>query len=371
MIILIRSNDIVSDPRAMKYVNFYQAESIQYRLIGWDREGSFNLARHAYYYKNKAGYNIGGFKAALNRLKWFIFVITTLRKHNKKEPITIHACDLDSAFPAVVYKKFFNKSIKIIFDIFDWYSATLYNQHPIILQSFKYMERIAIQSVDHIILCEPERKEQIPYSIDKNKISILPNIPNFSDRSFLFTDPQYKFNNSIITFAYVGGLVHERCIDEIIELATKGHINLLIAGYGDEKYKKKLLNLSNYPNIKYFGKVEYKTGLNIMYNADIIYAMYETTNPNHIYAAPNKYYEAMFLGKPIFTTKGTIVERKVNQNNIGYVSHASIQAISNAIDSITRESITLLGNNALHLWNTKYRLYTKRYLDTTYRNMIV
>lgn len=371
MIVLIRSNDIVSDPRAMKYVNFYQAESIPYRLIGWDRDGSLKLASQAYYYRNRVGYNIGGFKAALNRLKWFIFVIKTLRKHHKKGSITIHACDLDSVFPAVVYKKFFNNSIKIIFDIFDWYSATLYNQHPIILHSFKYMERIVIQSVDQIILCEPERKEQIPYSIDEEKISILPNIPNFSDRFFLFTDHQYKFDNSLITFAYVGGLVNERCIDEIIELARTGHINLLIAGYGDEKYKKKLLNLSTCPNIKYFGKVAYKTGLNIMYNADIIYAMYETSNPNHIYAAPNKYYEAMFLGKPIFTTKGTIVERKVNQNNIGYVSHESIQAISNTIDLITHESITLLGNNALRLWNAKYHLYTKKYLDTTYRNMIV
>lgn len=86
-----------------------------------------------------------------------------------------------------------------------------------------------------------------------------------------------------------------------------GICNLLIAGYGAKEIEERCINLNEKDNIIYFGKVVYDQGLNIMYNGDVIYAMYCKTNPNHIFAAPNKYYEAMLLAKPIISTKGTIV----------------------------------------------------------------
>ena len=39
MVVLIRCNDIQSDPRAMKYVRYLQERCIEHRLIGWDRDG--------------------------------------------------------------------------------------------------------------------------------------------------------------------------------------------------------------------------------------------------------------------------------------------------------------------------------------------
>lgn len=55
------------------------------------------------------------------------FIIRMLRKIEDVD-LVLHGCDLDSAFPAIVYKCFFNKKTKVIFDVFDWFSATLYNQ---------------------------------------------------------------------------------------------------------------------------------------------------------------------------------------------------------------------------------------------------
>ena len=74
-----------------------------------------------------------------------------------------------------------------------------------------------------------------------------------------------------------------------------GYVNLLIAGFGDDRIERRCIEMSARENIKYFGTVSYEQGLHISYNSDIIYAMYCKTNPNHIYAAPNKYYEAMLL----------------------------------------------------------------------------
>ena len=182
---------------------------------------------------------------------------------------------------------------------------------------------------------------------------------------------KYLFNNNLITFAYVGGFAQSRCINEIISIAEDGRINLLIAGYGNKQIEDRLFTLKKCPNIKYYGKVKYTDGLCIMYNADIVYAMYSKSNPNHIYAAPNKYYEALFLGKPLFTTKGTIVEKKVISNNIGYISEESKEEIVSVIDTIDVENIENYGRTAGNLWHKTFSTFTFDFLCNNYQKILM
>lgn len=368
MLYIIRCNDILSDPRAMKYVKYLKDTKHDFKLIGWDRDNIITDNNNSFFLKNKAGYNVGGIKAVKNRILWMWFVLKTLIKEKPDKPV-LHACDLDAAFPSVIYKIFFNKKTIVIFDVFDWFSATLYNQGRIVLNAFAFMEKISVNHSDHIIICEPERVEQIPYRIKKEKLHILPNIPYFSDDSFLSKSEQLKFSNNKITFSYVGGFA-QRCLMEIIELAEKGCINLSIAGYGNNEIEDKLKSLKECPFIKYYGKVEYNKGLNIMYNSDIIYAMYSKKNLNHIYAAPNKLYESLFLGKPIFSTKGIIVERKINNMGIGYTSEESIDDISHTISTINQNDLSIKGKNAKKLWDDNFSHYVNDFFENTYSKII-
>ena len=371
MVILIRCNDIVSDPRAMKYVRYLDETKQDYVLIGWDRDGKMQDTDKAVYYHRHAGYNVGGIRAAWNRIGWMQFVVKTLRRLNI-EGAVLHGCDLDGVYPAIVYNKMQPKSKKcrIIFDVFDWFSATLYEQPKPVLRAFKYMERTSIHNSDYIILCEPERVEQIPYTIPKEKLLILPNIPYFPNQNFLKKSEEMHFDNDLMTFSYVGGFAQSRCINEIIGIAEKGAINLAIAGYGDEQIEKSLYTLQNNSHIRYYGKVKYIDGLNIMYNSDVVYAMYSVSNPNHVYAAPNKYYEAQMLGRPLFTTKGTIVEHKVLQNGIGYVSGESMDEIETVIKQIEKNDMRQKGAKANLLWRKKFSTYTDNFMRTNYQAII-
>lgn len=371
MTIIIRSNDIFSDPRAMKYIQYLKSENLPYILIGWDREGKLNTSNkeNEYFFKSRAGFNVGGWKAVINRMLWMFFVLRTLYKLDARN-VTLHGCDLDSAFPAAVYKYLRGKKNQLIFDVFDWFSDTLYNQRKYILLAFKRMEKFTVKWADKVIICEPERIDQIPYAEVKNKLEIFPNIPFFNDTSFLKYREDCNFSNNLITFAYVGGFSEDRCIREIIEIAATGRINLLIAGYGSSSCIELLNQLKDSPCIKYFGKVDYQKALNIMYNADVIYAMYATSNPNHIYAAPNKFYEAMFLGKPIFTTAEIILEKKVRTLQMGYISGESSEQISQTIETITAVDLCEKGNNAHKLWLKKYQNYTQKFMEEIYRTII-
>lgn len=371
MVILIRSNDIVSDPRAMKYVKYLQETGQNYQLIGWDREEKMQDTNRAIYFHHQAGYNVGGKKAVINRVVWIRFVVKTLLSL-KLDKLVIHACDLDAAYPAVLYNRFVSRKRKarIIFDVFDWFSATLYAQSKLVLRAFKIMERSCVWNCDHIVICEPERIEQIPFDISKEKLSVLPNIPYFSDSNFLVHNKNLAFENGLMSFAYVGGFAPTRCLNEIISIAESGLINLSIAGYGDIQIEERLNSLANHPNIKYYGKVSYTDGLQLMFNSDIIYAMYSKVSPNNIYAAPNKYYEAMFLGKPLFSTIGTIVEKKIVSNDMGFVSEESLLDIKNVIMGITKDRITECGNNAHELWIKKYSKYTESWLKNVYQKIL-
>ena len=362
MVVLIRCNDIVSDSRAKKYIEYYKENNINYRVIAWDRTGQNPNQPNTIYFTGKSKYNQGGLKAVVDRVKWMSFVVNTLKSF--KQSLKIHACDLDAAFPAVVFKRISKKPQYVLFDVFDWFSDTLYNSGKLVLEAFKYMEKRAVKYSDHIIICEEERVSQIPYSI-KGKYSVLQNIPSFQDDSFLYKDSNCTFDNDKITLSYVGGFTTDRCLGVLIQGAKEGLYNLLLAGYGSKVILDLVEDAKDSPYIKYFGKVNYADGLRIMYNSDIIYAAYSKENPNHFYAAPNKYYEAMFVGKPIITTKGINVADKVLKNEIGFEVEETYNDLCKLITSIEKNDLCKIASKSLEMWK-EYSTATQDYLSNIY-----
>ena len=52
MLVLVRSNAIVGDPRVEKYVHFLESEKREFRIIGWNRTHDKNIAEDTIYYDN-------------------------------------------------------------------------------------------------------------------------------------------------------------------------------------------------------------------------------------------------------------------------------------------------------------------------------
>ena len=365
-VILFRANNIF-DSRVQKYVSFYKRVGIEHTIVGWDRNCEGLQRDHYYFYRYKAGVNVGGVKAIWNHLKWMKFVFSTLRNH--PEVTTIHACDLNCAFPAAVFKKWFKKDVRLLFDSCDWFSASLGN-NKIMKFVFTQMEKFACKMSDELIICEPERKDLIAFPLKKEPL-ILPNIPEIS-REILNVNnaSQYKFNNDWPTVAYFGRLSSERFHKELLSLSQTMKFNLLIAGFGSKDIEELCVSCSNRDNVKYFGRVDMKTGLEMSMSADLIYAMYCKTNRNNVYAAPNKFYEALFLGKPIITTKGTILENKVVSNNIGYVIEEDVEELRQLLQHLSMQDIEKKGRNAAMLWETRYSTYVANFFDSVYSKIL-
>ena len=63
-------------------------------------------------------------------------------------------------------------------------------------------------------------------------------------------------------------------------------------------------------------------------------AIYDPLIGNHYYAAPNKFYEALMLGKPLIMVENTGMDNVVSENNIGKVIEYNIEELSDAIDCL-------------------------------------
>ena len=367
MIVIIRCNDIISDSRTKKYIDFLQAKGAEYRIIAWDRLGQAQHLPGAVYCPVRSKYNQGGVGAIKDRLRWMWFILQTL--FGMKDNLRIHACDLDAAFPAAVYKLLSRRKNFLLFDVFDWISDTLYDQGRIVAMAFAFMERVSTRMADHIIICEPERVKQIPYSIE-GRYSVLQNIPAFASADFLYRDDSYRFGNGLLTLVYVGGFTADRCLDMLIDGALQGLYNLNIAGYGNKDILAKLEANAKNEHIRYYGKVAYTDGLRIMSNSDIVYAMYSKKNPNHLYAAPNKYYEAMFVGRPLITTQGIIVAEKAEANGFGYAIDETLSSLADLVARLTPDDVQQKAAQAAALW-PQYSHATERYLVGTYSRMML
>ena len=364
-VILFRSNNIF-DSRVNKYHNYYERAGFDYTIVGWDRKGE-GWQREKYdFFQFRAGEDVGGLKAIRNHFKWMRFVLRYLKAH--KDVTTIHACDLNSAFPAAVFKVLYKRNVTLIFDACDWFSAN-FASRPFLCFCFGLMERFTYRRADELIICEPERIEQVQFKLRKQPL-VMPNIPELDPSLITEVQPKYLFDNDHPTLAYLGGFSDNRFLLEILTLAETEPFNLLIAGYGDKAVLDKCQEVSKRENVKYLGRVPMEEGLNMENAADIVYAMYCKTNPNNIYAAPNKYYEALLLGKPIITTKGTIVEKKVVENDIGWAVEEDVEELRCLIRSFSPEDIKRKGKNASALWENKFKDYLSDFFENTYSKII-
>lgn len=363
MIILLRCNDLSPDPRVDKYVKFYNDRNIKYILVGWNRSGVKIEKENTIYFEEKAEYGARA-KNIIKKIKWNIFLINTLfKKRDKYE--TIHACDFDTVLPALVMK-IFNKNI--IFDVFDWIGNSNLSGIPIIEYMIKNLERFAANKSDYIIICEEGRKEQM--NIKNENIFVLPNIPYIKKETLSNINFNKRIDKSI-TISYVGVFDKSRNIEHLLQLASSNpNITLNIAGFGAlqdivENYSKKN------KNINYYGKVNYDKSLEIMKKSDIIAAMYCKNVHNHIYAAPNKYYEALMLNKPIITTKGTLIGNNVEKNKVGFVIDEEYEDLADIFkDKKLEEKIEEYSKKAALLWNEHFKNYVNKFMNNEYQNMI-
>lgn len=316
-VIFVRSNPVCPDPRVEKEVDCLNEAGYSVNILAWDRAKKYRLKSsfcdlpsgkvQIFRFGIPASFGAGMrnlFPFAIFQIRLFIWLCS-----NRKKYEVIHACDFDTALTSIICAKLLRK--KLVFDIFDYLSTNPNNMFRKIIQ---LLENSIINGADGVIICTEQRRGQI-HGTKPKRLAIIHNSPQeLPCKGKLSKDQCLK---KVYKIAYVGILQDYRLLIEISEvIVDMKNVELHIGGFG--KYEDYFEQLSKkYDNIKYYGKLLYDETIELERNCDIMTAIYDPAIGNHYYAAPNKFYEALMLGKPLIMAKETGMSDVVKDNKIG------------------------------------------------------
>ena len=352
-ICIIRSNSVNPDSRVEKEALALHNAGYDVHILAWERDNDnreqdefvvlsgqkIRITRLGH----KATYG-DGFKNLKPYLAFQFHMRKWLKKHNFD---AIHACDFDTAFFSFGVAK--SKRELFVFDIFDFLFG---DPNGILEHSVKRAQLKLIDRSDATIICSEERRMQIQGSSPK-KLIVIHNTPEFVEGC---NTSLHNKNTGRIKIVYVGILQDFRLLKEIAEVvATRKDLELHVGGFG--KYQSYFSSMSaKYDNIVFHGRLKYEDTIKLERMCDIMLAIYDPSIENHRFAAPNKFYESLMLGKPVVMVRGTGMSQIVSDNDLGVLIDYSKDGFIRGIDELIskRDLWQEMGNRMISLYKTNY-----------------
>lgn len=331
---IIRSNPVNPDSRVEKEALSLKRFGYDVHILAWDRED--NSKKEIIDYIQIADTKIpitrlgyfATYGEGFKNLRAYLLFQFHMRKWLKQNDFdVVHACDFDTAFfSRNIVKK---KKEKFVFDIFDF----LYDKPQGFMQRcVKKAQYKIINDADATIICTEERTKQIKGSHPK-KLVVIHNTP-----SLLQTQDgcAQQICSDKIKVVYVGILQDYRLLKEVTETICEWKdIDFYVGGFG--KYEEYFATMdAQYDNIHFYGRLSYADTLALEKECDIMLAIYDPAIDNHIYAAPNKFYESLMLGKPIIMARGTGMSQVVKENDLGVLIDYSKDGFLEGINQLIK-----------------------------------
>ena len=347
----VRASGIFNDSRSTKEIMALIDAGYHVEVLGWNRGGTAaeqckSIFAHVSDAVNFSFFDVRvengiGIKNIDKLICWFRWVRKTLAKLDNL--FAVHACDLDAGIVSYSFCK--KRKVKLVYDIFDYYIDC--HSIPSVLQSFvEHMEIKTINYADATIICTEERREQIAKATPQ-KLAVIHNSPELNAMANYEEDMDYF---------YCGIMSGKRLICEILEeYKNNTDMKIVFGGYGPCSNQAVGLDSEN-ENFSFIGTIPYSRVLELESYARVLSAIYEPTIRNHRLCAPNKFYEALALGKPIIVCRGTGIDKIVEDNDIGCVIDYDAKQFYEALRKLkTNDELRKhMGIRARKLYDEKY-----------------
>jgi len=358
MLVFTRSYLAAYDARMGKFFRVAERLELPFAFIGWkrdDRPYSPQSFETLYEGHGRLGARWGN---ALAIIGWNLFLIRTLYRWRHRITV-VHAVDLDTALVAWLFCRLFGK--RFIFDVYDKYTAvrSIGGSIGMILDA---IERHLVRHADLALLAGEDRFEQMGLPAMLTNCIALENVPLTQLPATAV--PKFESNWRI---GYFGVLepVHRGLEDLMRVAAERDDVEVHLAGYGGlEPWVTEFVK--RHPNIHYHGAMQSEAGLNLMASMHVTVGMYYLSVPNHAYAAPNKYFEHLMLGRGMLTTAGTSPGRKVEAHSTGWAVAEGEQPLRDWLDGLRWKDVEAAGRAARKLWDEQYRHYFEDHYVSTY-----
>jgi glycosyltransferase involved in cell wall biosynthesis len=271
----------------------------------------------------------------------------------------IHACDLDTLYPAIIAKILKRK--KFVYTIYDFYANHL-PQIPhfsfirqIIWSLVSTTEKFGIRYSDILMLVDESRFEEIQGASIKNLIYVYNSPPDILDKN---VQKPGNAENVPLSIFYTGPVNKTRGIQYMAQaIEDLDGVKMNIGGIIDnQQFFDDMVKSNN--RVNYLGWIPtYHEVLQKTMESDIIFRFGDPDYPGTKYASPNKLFEAMMCGKPIIVSDSGSMAAIVRKYHCGLVvPYGDIAAVRDAVVQLKNnpELRNELGKNGRIAYEQKF-----------------
>jgi glycosyltransferase involved in cell wall biosynthesis len=284
-------------------------------------------------------------------LAWQVFQIRALVR---ERPELVQFCDVFSALPALLAK--YILGARLIFDIRDNAKPSLRHKGWLISELVGALESLTALSSDAVVVVNNPLKATLP-SVAARTAFVIPNVP--------LTDQfdGYRFSESGPLVANLAGFVSFRRNLEAWCAVQASSARIKLDLYGDVADAQTGAILAQY-SLRDVKRCSHREAIERMRQADVVSLMYDPSIAINRFATPNKYFEALMLGKPVICATGMRLADELAGAGCGlaveYGDRAALAAALERLSDITERR---------RMGTAARQLFEHEYLGTAERTM--
>jgi glycosyltransferase involved in cell wall biosynthesis len=327
-VLMLLSNPFLPDPRVEKEAKALSQVGYDVTVLAWDRKGEMEQSFEA------DGFRVIRVPTKVSKGHFFlglpIFSIRAVWKGLKSECQIVHAHDFDTLPQAVLIAKL--KGTKLVYDSHEHYAQMIMlDMSAKVANRIERWESRLVGKANLVIAANEPIMEHLSPGIKQGKAVVmncidLPPAP-----------PTRKGAKDKIALFYGGALEPGRYVLELLEVVKRNEgCTLRIAGRG--RYEPQVREAaSQCPRISFLGYVDQKAIIQETMAADAIVSLLDPGNENYRIATPVKLLEAMAVGVPVITTRGTLTAKMIEEEGCGITLDWSPSAFLSALDTLKDE----------------------------------
>ncbi len=310
-VLMLVTNGFRPDPRVAKEAEALVSEGYGVTVLGWDRENKFP-DRSDYKGVNIERIRTGWAGSMLSFALFYpLFFLRGLLAANRREVDIVHSHDFDTLPLGALIS--WLKRVPLVFDAHENYAQMIAIDLPgWVPRLVERLEGALTRKADLVItVSEVHAAHMRPNA--RNGVVLVENCINIPAELGL-----PEFTDRDLVLLYVGTLEPMRYIEESIAVSrTMDRCVYKVAGWG--RLEGAVRKEVDGTRVQFLGFLPHASMLKEMAACDVVLCLLDPANLNYVGNSPTKIYEAMAVGVPVLTSKGTTSGELVGRVGCGLV----------------------------------------------------
>jgi len=357
-IVFIRSGPLNMTPAIERHVSFLRDAGFQGECLGLELD--FQPNRLPVTFVDRLESLSASYRTTPQRLwmmaRWQLF---QLRRLLAARPDVVQFCDVFSAVPALVVK--WLRGARLVYDVRDPAALSTSHWGRLVSGLLGWVESFAAARSDVVVMVSEPLRELLPPGTQARTV-VIPNAPPVDTfRGMRFSSDEK------LRVSFAGFISHRRNLEAWCAAAA-GDPSIVLDLFGAvyEDQTREILARYGLPEPK---SIPLAAATQRILDADVVSIVYDPSIVVNQYTAPNKYFDALMLGKPILCARGLLLEREVEEAGCGIsVRYGDPADLARALETLRDiDHRRAMGNAARRLFERRYRGLATRSREEVYR----